>query len=193
MKIVSQNCRGLGNQPAVDGLLALQRAEEPDILFLCETKLKEKEIEYLRWRLNMPNMIAKDCEGRCGGLALFWRREVKVSLRWKSRYHIDVDVEEEDGKKWRLTGIYGESKAGEKDNTWRLLRTLHGQSNLPWMCIGDFNEILFAGEKEGGPAQAQGCMDAFRRALEDCELSDLGFVGDTFTWRNNWRNANGYI
>jgi hypothetical protein len=108
---------------------------------------------------------------------------VDVRVRWKGRYHIDVDVVESNGVKWRFTGIYGESKAGEKENTWRLLHTLEGQSDLPWLCMGDFNEILFAHEKEGGPTRAQGCMDAFRRALEDANLEDLGFVGDAFTWR----------
>jgi exonuclease III len=193
MKTVAQNCRGLGNQPAVNGLLELQRTEDPDILFLSETKLVGREMEFLRWKLNMPNMVVVDSVGRSGGLALFWKREVDVSLRWKGRYHIDVDVMEENGTKWRLTGIYGESKAGEKENTWKLLRNLHEQSDLPWMIMGDFNEILFAGEKEGGPARNQGCMDAFRRTLEHCELEDLGYVGDPFTWRNNWHVASGYI
>lgn len=116
--------------------------------------------------------------GIVGGLALFWRKGVDVSLRWKGRYHIDVDVVGKNGSKWGLIGMYGESKAGEKENTWKLLRTLHGQSNLPWLCVRDFNEILFAGEKEGGPARAQGCMEAFWGALEHCELEDLGFVAD---------------
>lgn len=43
--------------------------------------------------------------------------------------------------------MYGESKAGEKSNPWEALRSLHGKSNLPWICVGDFNEILFANEK----------------------------------------------
>jgi hypothetical protein len=193
MKAVAQNCRGLGNQPAVNGLLELQRAEDPDILFLSETKLIEREMDPLRWRLNMPHMVVVDSNKRSGGLAMFWKKEVNVSLRWKGRYHIDVDVTEENGTKWRLTGIYGESKSGEKENTWRLLRNLHAQSDLPWLVLGDFNEILFAGEKEGGPARAQGAMDAFRRTLEHCELEDLGYVGDPFTWRNNWHLASGYI
>jgi exonuclease III len=45
MKVVSSNCRGLGNQPAVRGLHDLQKAEEPDLLFLCETKLTEEEMD----------------------------------------------------------------------------------------------------------------------------------------------------
>ena len=193
MKLVSQNCRGLGNQPAVRGLLELQKAEEPDILFLCETKMIEKEMDWFRWKLGMPHMTVVDSKGRSGGLALFWRKGVDVQLRRKGRYHIDVDVVEDNGSRWRFTGIYGESKSGEKENTWRLLRTLQAQSNLPWLCMGDFNEILFLHEKEGGPARAPGCMESFRRALDDAQLGDLGFVGDAFTWRNNWSVANGYV
>jgi hypothetical protein len=156
MKAVSQNYRGLGNQPAVRGLLDLQKAEDPDILFLSETKLLEKEMERFRWMLNMPNLIVVDCVGRRGGLALFSRKGLEVNLRWKGRYHIDVDVVGELGNKWRFTGIYGESKASQKDKTWRLIRTLSGQSDLPWLCMGDFNEVLFSHEKEGGRLGPQG-------------------------------------
>jgi hypothetical protein len=28
-------------------------------------------------------------------------------------------------------------------------------------------------------------MNKFRLALEDCGLMDLGYKGDTFTWRNH--------
>lgn len=36
-------------------------------------------------------------------------------------------------------------------------------------------------------------MDRFREALEDCDLSDLGFEGDPFTWRNNSHTSVHYI
>ncbi|XP_045085746.1 uncharacterized protein [Aegilops tauschii subsp. strangulata] len=36
-------------------------------------------------------------------------------------------------------------------------------------------------------------MDRFKAALEVCELRDLGFVGDTFTWRNHSHDASRYI
>lgn len=35
-------------------------------------------------------------------------------------------------------------------------------------------------------------MEAFQRCLEHCEMEDLGYVGDPFTWRNNWWDAEGY-
>lgn len=36
-------------------------------------------------------------------------------------------------------------------------------------------------------------MDKFRLALEDCLLDDLGYSGETFTWRNNSHTSDNYI
>lgn len=55
---------------------------------------------------------------------------------------------------------------------------------MPWLCAGDFNEIHYHHEKEAGVPRSQGCLNRFRGALEICELHDLGFTGDVFTWRN---------
>lgn len=82
---------------------------------------------------------------------------------------------------WRFTGLYGEPSSDKKDITWKALRVLRHKPG-PWLCMGDFNEILFQHEKQGGVARAQHCMDKFREALEDCGLDDLGYMGDTFTW-----------
>ncbi|XP_071685195.1 uncharacterized protein [Lolium perenne] len=60
---------------------------------------------------------------------------------------------------------------------------MHTQYNLPWVIIGDFNEILYLHEKKGGNPRSQRSMQAFRDALADCGLEDLGCLGDTFTWR----------
>ena len=58
---------------------------------------------------------------------------------------------------------------------------LKHQSDKPWLCAGDFNEILYSWEKEGGVPKPQAQMDRFKEALEVCELNDLGFSGDAFT------------
>jgi exonuclease III len=137
MRIIAWNCRGLGNASAVRGLLDLQRRESPDIFFLSETKMEWWRIERFRWILSMPNVVVKDCKGYSGGLALFWRKGISVTIKSLSKYHIDALVQDEDGLVWRLTGIYGEPKAEEKRRTWRLLRLLSNQYTKPWLCLGD--------------------------------------------------------
>ncbi|KAL0444993.1 UNVERIFIED_CONTAM: hypothetical protein Slati_2222000 [Sesamum latifolium] len=55
----------------------------------------------------------------------------------------------------------------------------------PWVCAGDFNEILEHSEKKGGPARAEWQIRNFRNCLVQCELHDLGYQGLAFTWCNN--------
>ncbi|KAA3489871.1 reverse transcriptase [Gossypium australe] len=97
--------------------------------------------------------------------------------------HIDVVVEENDGAEtWRFTGFYGEPVEQNRKVSWELLRALHNGNNLPWLVAGDFNEILFSFEKQGGRIREERQMDAFRKILDDCELADLGFSGQWCTW-----------
>ncbi|KAE8807386.1 LRR receptor-like serine/threonine-protein kinase FLS2 [Hordeum vulgare] len=91
------------------------------------TGLSDREMEKLKWKLGLINMIAWSSEGRSRGVALFWRKEVRLALRSYGRRHIDVDVTEEDRGVWRLTGIYGESEAERKKETWRTMRLLGQQ------------------------------------------------------------------
>lgn len=47
------------------------RKEEPDIVFLAETKMMEKELGRFRWMLGLANMVAWNAEGRSHGVAMF--------------------------------------------------------------------------------------------------------------------------
>lgn len=118
MKRTAWNCRGMGNLVAVCTLLDLQKQEDPDILFLFETKLKKQKIEVFRWKLGLTNMVCKPSEGKSGGLALFWRQGVEACLQSMSKYFIDVEIGRGTSK-WRFTGIYGEPRSDKKDITGR--------------------------------------------------------------------------
>jgi hypothetical protein len=64
------------------------------------------------------------------------------------------------------------------------MRRLHGLRDLPWLCSGDFNETLHATELFSEHERDEWQMRAFREAVEDCALQDLGFSGLPFTWDN---------
>jgi exonuclease III len=169
MKLLAWNYRGLGNAPAVQGLLRCQKSEEADVLFLSETKMDEKRMSVIKRKLGVEHMEVVDCEGKGGGIAVLWREGVNLVLRSKSKYHIDMQVETTGEDKWRFTGIYGEAQTELKYKTWELLRSLHSEvtGSIPWLCVGDFNEILFHHEKEGGVPRSQVCLDRFKGVLEE--------------------------
>jgi hypothetical protein len=53
----------------------------------------------------------------------------------------------------------------------------------PWLLMGDFNEILYNSEKEEGRPRTQRQLQAFHDVLSDCELNDMGFTSDLYTWQ----------
>jgi endonuclease/exonuclease/phosphatase family metal-dependent hydrolase len=131
----------------------------------------------------MDFKIVNPTTTRSGGVMLLWKRGINIQLMFSHPNYIDVSVQESLDKVWRLTGVYGEPRWDDKYKTWERIRELHAQSNLPWVLIGDFNEILYSHEKEGGNPRPQIYMQALRDVLEDCNLSDLRFSGEPFTWR----------
>ena len=49
---------------------------------------------------------------------------------------------------WHLTGFYGNPDTAKRPESWAKLKHLQGTSSLPWLAIGDFNEIISLTEKE---------------------------------------------
>ena len=68
------------------------------------------------------------------------------------------------------------------------MRNLKTQSQAPWLCAGDFNEVTKQSEKLGGRTRPHNQMQAFRDILEECGIMDLGFVGSKFTWHKHYDN-----
>ncbi|KAL8486462.1 hypothetical protein ACS0TY_023228 [Phlomoides rotata] len=67
-------------------------------------------------------------------------------------------------------------------SSWNLLRYLSGFTNLPWMCIGDYNGILWPVDKRGRVEHPSWLFRGFREAVAGCMLSDVELVGYPFTW-----------
>ncbi|KAL2935332.1 Cytoplasmic protein NCK2 [Bienertia sinuspersici] len=68
--------------------------------------------------------------------------------------------------------------SSEKHLSWELLRHLRDMNSLPWLVIGDFNQIIYNSEKSGGVDRADRELNDFREALDDCALRDIGFTGE---------------
>ncbi|GMI94996.1 hypothetical protein HRI_003168900 [Hibiscus trionum] len=150
MKLLSWNVRGLGKPRTVGRLNQKLREENPSIFFLVETKLSAARMEKVRKKCGFPNGIDVDAVGRRGGLSLGWKSSCVVSLRSYSDRHIDIIIEDDsEGLQWRCTGFYGAPEVHRRQEAWDLLRSLDNCPEIPWLVIGDFNEILLSSEKRG--------------------------------------------
>ena len=181
MRCIVWNCRGLGNQRAVQELADLVQAKAPSLVFLAETWADDERLNYVQERIRFDQKFFVRRINRGGGLVLYWKDDIKVDIETSSLNHIDATNNKHTDEAWRFTGFYGEPETHKRVESWDLLRQLHGQSSLPWLCAGDFNEITKQAEKSGGRIRPHTQMQLFRDVLDECGFMDLGFKGFPFT------------
>ncbi|KAK5818320.1 hypothetical protein PVK06_023255 [Gossypium arboreum] len=113
--------------------------------------------------------------GSRGGLCLAWRGYINIRLQSYSKSHINVVIDDTDEcNNWKFTGFYGSHYSNDKEESWNLLRQLRTVGELPWMVCGDFNEILYGFENKGGLPREEGKMEAFRKIIALCLLTQNG-------------------
>ena len=187
MNCLSWNCRGLGNLGTVQELACLVREKDPSIVFLSETWMDDHRIELLRCRFLFSNKFVVKRINKGGGLVLFWKQEINLTIKSYSLSHIDTVIDGSSAHPWRLTCFYGAPETQLRENSWNLLRALKNQYSLPWCCTGDFNEITRQAESNGHRSRNDRQMQGFRNVIDECEFLDLGYRGLPFTWCNNRR------
>ena len=57
------------------------------------------------------------------------------------------------------------------------MRHLHARVSLPWVCLGDFNELLASDNKNDGNMRLMTPMVEFRHTLLHYGLVDISFNG----------------
>ncbi|CAM8886272.1 unnamed protein product [Rhodiola kirilowii] len=182
MKTLCWNCRGLGQPRTVRSLVDMVRSYKPQVVGLIETKLDRSRMEVIRRKMGFDCGLGVDSNGRSGGLGLWWKEELNLTVRSFSSFHIDCVFELEE--RIRLTIFYGNPVAHRRSETWNLLRILSRDNKLPWVVLGDFNEVLFSWEVKGRRLRKEWQMRSFRETIEACGLIDLGYSGLPFTFSN---------
>ena len=182
MSCISWNCRGLGNAATVKELRDLARKFAPTVFCVLETQIHKARVESLKGTLGFDNSFAVSSSGRSGGLGIFWNNKTRVEILPYSQYHIDAIVTEYGKEPWRLTCVYGEAQTTERHKTWDMLKFIKASSHLPWVCIGDFNEVLHRDEHCGVQERSHAQIAGFREMVDVCGPYDLGFEGRKWTF-----------
>jgi hypothetical protein len=86
---------------------------------------------------------------------------------------------------WRATGLYGYPQNHNKFLTCQLINDLSCTNVCSdWLLFGDFNLVLTNEEKLGGNPLDPILTFSFRNTMNHCDLQDLGYNGNIFTWTN---------
>lgn len=101
-------------------------------------------------------LFAHDCQGvgrSCaGGLCIFWKEDVRVEFSFLLRilliylfcggFWFYVPNGTSDCSLWFL-------KSQLKWRTWELVQGLQPADEVPWLCCGDFNDVISPKDKRG--------------------------------------------
>ncbi|XP_019157741.1 PREDICTED: uncharacterized protein LOC109154396 [Ipomoea nil] len=138
--------------------------------------------ERLRVKIEFDGLFYIDNVGVRGGMALLWRKNNTASLLGYSKNHVDVEVCMPGFDKWRMTGFYGFAQRWRRNESWELIRSLSHRSQLQWVMIGDFNDLLYQHEKRGGNPHPEALLRGFGKTIDECGLAQLPMQGYPYTW-----------
>lgn len=82
------------------------------MFFFSVRQSNKSEVRRIQNRLQFDNSACVEAKGKAGDLAIFWIKEVEVELLGMEDHFTDVQLHEESGRSWRLSGIYGWSESG---------------------------------------------------------------------------------
>jgi exonuclease III len=106
MRILGWNCQGICNASTVQALGALIRAQCPDVVFLCETKVDDSHIRKIVNSFGFQKFIAIGPKGRADGVYMFWSSAF-VAKVLKFNYNMVAITIKDSHCVWSLIGLYG--------------------------------------------------------------------------------------
>ena len=116
------------------------------------------------------------------GLALFWKQEVEVEIISSCHNFIDTRIKAA-GKHFFATFVYREPDRVKRKLVWNLLTAQGTNREDPWFLTGDFNDIIDATKKQGGPERHEGTFVDIRSFMAECDLYDLRHSRNFLSWR----------
>ncbi|XP_065630930.1 uncharacterized protein LOC112006522 [Quercus suber] len=186
MNIILWNCRGALNPRFHVTLKNLIDTHSPSIVIVTETRVGGERAKDITARLPFDGALHADTIGYSGGIWVLWKSDVvEVTQLAKTEQEIHVVVKVHAcNSSWLLSSIYASPRLEERKLLWNNLASIAPMHELPWLMLGDFNELLSNGDKLGGNPLNPRRVQMFKDCLDTCGMVDLGFHGPRFTWIN---------
>ncbi|GFY97543.1 hypothetical protein Acr_12g0000840 [Actinidia rufa] len=185
----SSNAASLNKPLKQNGILNHVRKNKVDIMGILETKIKKDR---------MKNVVCK--KFRCWATVdnLQQSPNGRIMLIWKED-RVDVEIIESTAQvihclvtckttsaKLYVSFVYAFNKLVGRRTLWENLRKFNTCADLPWLLLGDFNNVLIGEEKINGVPVTNYEIKDFQDCCYDLGLSDLKHTGLSFTWTNNF-------
>jgi hypothetical protein len=184
--MLTWNCRGVLNPCFRRALHDLLQINNPSILVLTETRLGGDRAAELAKSFSFDGFLCSQTIGFAGGIWILWKTdmvEIKHLCSTEQEIHTSVKVFGSNST-WLLSAIYASPRRSERRMLWQNLSTVAGLHVLPWVMVGDFNDITSSEEKWGGNRPNASRITEYCDCMNSCNMIDMGFSRPKFTWTN---------
>ncbi|XVF24392.1 hypothetical protein REPUB_Repub13aG0124000 [Reevesia pubescens] len=160
-------------------------------LIILEPRISSLKADKVCKRSDFPDFFRVEVNGFSGGIWLLWDAAmVDIEVVAHSSQLIHAIVRLNNNCKWLLTAIYGSPEVVERSMLWKSLILANEVHQLPWLVLGDFNQVLSADEKMSKRGVNLNHCSQMQNCFAHCNLRDLETVGLIFTWCNKREEAN---
>ncbi|XP_026459211.1 uncharacterized protein LOC113359854 [Papaver somniferum] len=189
MRLLSWNVQGYGNKDTRNHLRNLIHTNDPDVIFLCETKTGHKKMSSFIKPLKYPNFFIVDSIGLSGVLYLLWKDGLSLEIV-SSQFNVINCIFQFDGRtKVAFSYMYGALPNGNREAQWDFIWQYRQTIAYPWILLSDMNFILSNIEKSGGNPHSQTMLNNANDFVNTLGVHDISFSGNLFTWTNRRHEA----
>ncbi|GAA0184299.1 hypothetical protein LIER_31587 [Lithospermum erythrorhizon] len=148
-----------------------------------ETKVSQSQAGEICRSLRFSNWKCADPIGCAGWVWLLWNSsEIKLDIIQFDSHVVNAVAEVScTPNPWILYAIYAPNPE-DRSLFWNTLVSFSSTFNLPWLLVGNFNDMLSSSDKSGGLPVRPARLQAFNNFINSCNLVDLGYYGPKFTW-----------
>lgn len=181
MNILSWNIRGAVNLAGRRVLKELASKHSLDIVIILEPHCQFDKVSRFWDRMGYLPMAISEANGHSGGIwVLGLKGRIQFSVLDIFPQVVSLKIGEGTNA-WICSAVYGCPIPSRRDELWDHLVILRRQFSLPWMLLGDFNEIILLLEVKGGEFSFRRAKN-FADVIDACNLMDVGSTGNLFTW-----------
>ncbi|KAI0519722.1 hypothetical protein KFK09_007181 [Dendrobium nobile] len=119
---------------------------------------------------------------------IFWKDFVRIDFIGDFTQALHCNIESSNFK-CVASFVYAATSCSSRKILWDKFVNFHSICTLPWLVGGDFNTIVNPSERVGGLHPIFRSMEDFNDMIMNCNLIDIGFSGNNFTWNraNLWQ------
>ncbi|GFS35505.1 hypothetical protein Acr_00g0040240 [Actinidia rufa] len=171
-----------------NGVLNYVRRNKVDIMGILEIKLSKQSLEkiarrkFRSWKVEDNFLLNPN-----GRILILWKEEkVQLQIIESTDQVIHcLAICKSTSIKFTISFIYAFNSIMGRRPLWDNLGRFNASFELPWMLLGDFNNVLSRDEKANGLPVTMYEIRDFKNCCYDISISDLRSTGTYLTWSNS--------